>query len=148
MAIDMRTAPYAALLLRVTLGSYFIAHLYWKTFVRPDGFGGWWNNLNEQGYPDWVVVYVVAGEILGALCLIPGIWTRWVALFSMPLIVGAAQYWLVRKGFFFTAAGAELPILWAIGLVAQAGLGDGAHAMVRSPDFPLLGKDRHAMPAE
>ena len=148
MAIDMRTAPYAALLLRITLGVYFILHLYWKTFVRPDGWGGWWANLNEQGYPDWVVYYVVSGEVIAALCLIPGIFTRWVALYSMPLIVGAAQYWMVRKGFFFTAAGAELPTLWAIRLIAQAGLGDCAYALVRSPDFPLLSKQRHAMPAE
>jgi putative oxidoreductase len=136
--IDQRTAPYAALLLRIALGFLFIAHLYWKFFVRPDGLPGWWLNLSNNGYPDWVVIYVLSAEFLGALCLIPGIAARWVALYTVPLMLGAAQYWLVRKGFFFTAAGAELPVLWTIGLLVQSALGDGAFAMVRSPQFPSL----------
>jgi putative oxidoreductase len=146
--IDMRTSPYATFLLRVTLGLFAIAHLYWKFFVRPDGFDGWWNGLITAGYPSWVIVYVLSGEFLGALLLIPGIYTRWVALYTMPLIVGAAQFWLVRKGFFFTAAGAELPTLWAVALIVQAGLGDGAFALVPSPPFPFLGRQGRAMPAE
>jgi putative oxidoreductase len=146
--IDMRAAPYATFLLRVTLGIFAIAHLYWKFFVRPDGFDGWWNGLITAGYPSWVIVYVLSGEFLGALLLIPGIYTRWVALYTMPLIVGAAQFWLVRKGFYFTAAGAELPTLWAVALIVQAGLGDGAFALVPSPPFPFLGRQGRAMPAE
>ena len=142
--IDQRTAPYAALLLRIALGFLFIAHLYWKFAVRPDGLSGWWLNLSNNGYPDWVVIYVLSAEFLGALCLIPGIAVRWVALYAVPLMLGAAQYWLVRKGFFFTAAGAELPVLWTLGLLVQAGLGDGAFAMVRSPQFPLLTRRRTA----
>ena len=147
MAIDNRTAPYAALFLRVCLGLYAVAHIYWKFYVRPDGFDGWWNGLIQAGYPAWVIVYVLSGEFLGALCLIPGIFTRWVALYCLPLILGAAQFWIVRKGFWFTVAGAELPILWAIALLVQAGLGDGAYALIPSPAFPLIG-NRRAVPAE
>ena len=148
MAIDQRTAPYAALLLRVTLGVFAIAHIYWKFFILPGGLDAWWANLNTQGYPNWVVLYVLSGEFLGAICLIPGIYTRWISLYAMPLIVGAAQYWLVRKGFFFVYAGAELPTLWAIGLIVQAGLGDGAYALIPSPAFPFIGSGHRAMPAE
>ena len=148
MAIDNRTAPYAALLLRLTLGIYAIAHIYWKFYIRPDGFDGWWNGLVMAGYPTWVIAYVLSGEFLGALLLIPGICTRWVALYAFPLIVGAAQFWAVRKGFFFTAAGSELPILWAVALLVQAGLGDGAFALVPSPPFPFIGRQGRAMPAE
>jgi len=147
MAIDQRTAPYAALVLRIALGLYAIAHIYWKFYIRPDGLEGWWNGLIQAGYPNWVIVYVLSGEFIGAICLIPGIFTRWVALYTMPLIAGAAQFWLVRKGFFFTAAGAELPTLWATALVVQAGLGDGAYALVPSPAFPFIGQ-RRAMAAE
>jgi putative oxidoreductase len=114
--------------------------------VRPDGLTGWWLNLTNNGYPDWVVIYVLSAEILGAICLIPGIAARWIALYATPLMMGAAQYWLVRKGFFFTAAGAELPVLWTIALLVQAGLGDGAYALVRSPEFPPS-RRRHAAPA-
>ena len=147
--IDQRTAPYAALFLRVTLGSLAIAHLYWKFFIRADGAGlmSWWENLNNNGYPDWVVYYVLSAEFAGALMLIPGIYTRWVALYCVPLMVAAAQYWLARTGFFFTSAGAELPVLWTVGLLVQAGVGDGAYALKASPPFPFLDRPRTA-PAE
>src|SRR5262245_5683458 len=147
--IDMRTAPYAALFLRVTLGFLAIAHLYWKFFIRQNGagLGSWWDNLNTNGYPDWVVWYVLSAEFAGALLLIPGIYVRYVALYCVPLMVAAAQYWSVRTGFFFTSAGAELPLLWSVALLVQAGIGDGAYALKASPPFPLLDKRRPA-PAE
>jgi len=148
MAIDQRTAPYAALLLRVTLGVLAILHIYWKFYIRKDGFDGWWSGLEMAGYPQWVIVYVLSGEFAGAICLIPGIYTRWVALYAMPLMVGAALFWTTRTGFFFTVSGAEMPILWAIALIVQAGIGDGAYALVPSPKFPFIGGERRAMPAE
>ena len=147
MAIDNRTAPYAALFLRVCLGAYAIMHIYWKFYVLPTGFDGWWNGLVQAGYPAWVIIYVLSGEFLGAICLIPGIFTRWVALYCLPLVLGAAQYWIVRKGYWFTVGGAELPLLWSIALLAQAGLGDGALALLPSPAFPVIG-NRRAVPAE
>jgi putative oxidoreductase len=52
------------------------------------------------------------------------------------MMLGAAQFWLVRKGFYFTAAGAELPIVWSIMLILQAMLGDGPYAA----KIPILGK--------
>jgi putative oxidoreductase len=64
--------------------------------------------------------------------LIPGIGARWVALYALPLTAGAAQFWAVRKGFYFTGAGAELPVAWSAMLVAQMLLGDGPYAMVSS----------------
>jgi putative oxidoreductase len=136
--IDNRTAPYAALLLRITLGFFAIAHLYWKFELI--GIDTWWGNLDKAGYPDWVITYVISGEFAGALLLIPGIFTRWVSLYALPLMLGAVVFWLQRKGFFFTGSGAEFPILWSIGLFVQAGLGDGAFALVPSPNFPFLGR--------
>jgi putative oxidoreductase len=123
------TAPYAALLLRVTMGVLFVAHLYWKFEVRPGGIHSWWSNLNDSGYPDWVLAYVLSAEFAGALLLIPGLYTRWVSLYALPFMAAASQYWMVRKGFFFTVAGGEMPMLWAIMLVLQALLGDGAYAV-------------------
>ena len=38
----------------------------------------------------------------------------------VPLMIGAAHFWLVREGFFFTAAGGELPIFLANALGASA----------------------------
>lgn len=124
--IDQRTAPYAALLLRLTLGSLFIAHLYWKFAVK--GFDPWLAGLHEAGYSNLVVGYILSVEAAGALLLIPGIFTRWVCLFAIPVMVGATHFWLVRKGFWFTVAGGEFTMMWGIALLVQALLGDGAMA--------------------
>jgi putative oxidoreductase len=72
------------------------------------------------------------GGASGAILFIPGIWTRWIALYALPLIAGAAHYWASRKGFFFVGAGSELPVVWSIMLVVQALLGDGPFALVPS----------------
>jgi putative oxidoreductase len=129
--INQRTVPYAALALRLTLGGLFAVHLYSKFFVRD--VSNWWNALDRAGYPDWVLAYTLAGEIAGAALLILGVWTRWVSLFTLPLMLGATHFWMVRKSFYFTDAGWEFPAVWAAMLAIQAMLGDGAYALVRSP---------------
>lgn len=121
-----------ALFLRLLLGSLFIAHLYWKFAILPGGLGAWWNNLTGAGYPAFVPAYVLTAEFAGALFLIPGVLVRYVTLYAMPMMLGAAQFWLVRKGFYFTKAGAELPLVWLALLGIQAAAGDGAYAFVPS----------------
>jgi putative oxidoreductase len=128
-ALDQRTAPYAALLLRVALGALFIAHLYWKFALLNGGLPHWWAGLLGAGYPWFVPYYVISAEFVGALCLIPGLYARWAALYALPMMIGAAWFWVGRKGFYFTGAGAELPLLWAAALVILALLGDGAWAL-------------------
>lgn len=123
------TWPYAALVLRVTLGLLFIVHLYWKFRIHDGGFVKWWSNFATNGYPWFVPYYVVSAEVLGALLLIPGIQTRLVSLYAVPMMLGAAHFWSVRKGFFFTAGGSELTLVWAVMLLVQAMLGDGAFAV-------------------
>jgi putative oxidoreductase len=89
--------------------------------------------------------YAISAEFVGALLLIPGIYTRWASLYAVPLMIGAAQFWVVRKGFFFTAAGCELPIVWTILLLVQALLGDGPYALKPSPLLRISG--RQGVPA-
>jgi len=52
----------------------------------------------------------------------------------MPMMIGAAHFWMTRNGFFFTKAGAELPLVWLALLAIQAVAGDGPFAKLRSPD--------------
>jgi putative oxidoreductase len=137
--IDQRTAPWAALLLRITLGSLFIAHLYWKFAILPGGLNTWWSNFATNGYPSITPWYCISAEFVGAVLFIPGIWTRWVALYTLPLI--AAHFWAIRKGFFFVGAGAELPVVWAVMLAVQFLLGDGPYAVVPSSVTRLQLKD-------
>ncbi|MBV8157065.1 MAG: hypothetical protein JO278_05380, partial [Dyella sp.] len=73
--------------------------------------------------------YVFSAELAGALLLIPGIHARWVSLYVLPMMLGATQFWAVRKGFYFTGAGAELPLVWSVLLVLQIMLGDGPYAL-------------------
>jgi putative oxidoreductase len=147
-ARDAPAADRAALALRVLLGALFIAHLYWKLAILPGGLAAWWGNLLANGYPAFVPAYVLSAELLGALLLIPGVLTRYVALYAMPMMVGAAHYWLERKGFYFTQGGAELPLVWLALLGIQIVAGDGARALVRSPDPKrLLDRIRRRAPA-
>lgn len=132
-AFDARSAPLALLPLRILIGILFLAHLYWKFVVFPTGFSGWWANFANNHYPWYVPYYVFSAEILGALLIIPGIWARWAALYAVPVMVGAAQYWLARKGFYFSAGGAELPLVWGVLLVLFALFGDGPYAVAPSP---------------
>jgi putative oxidoreductase len=122
-------AAYAALVLRVTLGLMFLAHLYWKFKVLPGGVHAWWSNFSANGYPGFVPWYAISAEFAAAALLIPGIYTRWVSLYALPVMIGAAHFWLVRRGFYFTGAGAELPLVWSVMLILQAMLGDGRYAV-------------------
>lgn len=130
-----------AFLLRVILGALFIAHLYWKFAILPGGIPAWWSGLVRSGYPPIVPAYVLSAEVVGALLLIPGVLTRWVAFYAMPMMAGAAQFWIVRTGFYFTKSGAELPLVWLALLGIQIVLGDGAFAAVPSPALRLGRRD-------
>lgn len=128
---------YAPLVLRVMLGLLFIAHLYWKFAILPDGLNGWFSILESSGYPSFVSWYVLSVEFAGALLLIPGVYVRWVSLYAIPMMIGAAYFWATRTGFFFTSAGAELPIVWTVLLALQFMLGDGPYALLPSPEVSL-----------
>ena len=132
MQTDLERQNVGAFLLRLLLGALFIAHLYWKIAILSGGLPAWWNGLLRSGYPAVVPAYVLSAEIMGALLLIPGIFPRLVALYAVPMMAGAAQYWLVRTGFYFTKSGAELPLVWLSLLCLQVVLGDGRFALAPS----------------
>src|SRR5215218_8982471 len=96
----------ALLLLRLLLGALFITHLYWKLAVLPGGVQAWRDGLVLNGYPSFVPYYVLSAEFAGALLIIPGVFARYVSLYAIPMMIGAAQFWLDRNGFYFTKAGA------------------------------------------
>ncbi len=128
--IDIRTAPYAALILRVSLGLMLLAHgllLKVFTFTIP-GTVGYFESI---GYPGFLAYLVIGGEILGGIALILGVYTRAVALLALPILIGATLQHL-GNGWVFTApkGGWEFPAFWSVALVVQALLGDGAHALM------------------
>ena len=127
--IKLSTAPYAALLLRVSLGIMFLAHVALKIFVfTVPGFVGFFASL---GLPAILAYAVIAIELLGGIALILGIYASWVAvplaleMLGTILLVHGANGWLfTNKG-----GGWEYPAFWTIGLVALYLLGDGAMAL-------------------
>ena len=135
--IDLRTAAYGALLLRVSLGVLALAHGLLKVFVFT--VPGTVQFFQSLGYPALFAYLVILGEIAGGLALIAGVWTRVVSLLMLPILIGATLAHL-GNGWLFSVpkGGWEFPAFWTAALLVQALLGDGAHALkLRLPN--LLG---------
>lgn len=126
--IDTRTAPYAALLLRLGLGVLFLAHGLMKVFVFTiPGTVGYFESI---GYPGFFAYLVILAEVGGGVALISGLWTRWFALALLPVMIGATLQH-AGNGWVFSAQGGgwEFPAFWTVLLVVQALLGAGAYAL-------------------
>ena len=127
--IDTRTAPYAALVLRVSLGLMYIAHsVVLKLFVFT--LPGTAQFFGSLGLPPASAYLVFAAEAVGGLALILGIRTRWVAAALIPILLGAT--WThAGNGWVFSNAGGgwEYPLFLIAMSVVQILLGDGAHAL-------------------
>jgi putative oxidoreductase len=124
--IDKRTAPYAALLLRLSLGGLFLAHAGLKLMVfTPAGTAKFFASV---GLPPALAYLTIMAEVIGGIALILGAWTRIVAVALIPILLGAIATVHGQAGFFFDSAngGWEYPAFWAIALVVQALLGGGA----------------------
>jgi putative oxidoreductase len=126
--IDPRTAPYAALLLRLALGTMFVAHALLKVFVFT--LPGTVQFFESLGLPAALAYATVAAELVGGALLILGIGTRWVAVALIPFLLGATWVHL-GNGWLFSApkGGWEYPVFLTIATVVQALLGDGAFAL-------------------
>lgn len=127
--IDNRTAPYAALVLRVALGILFLAHAGLKIFVfTPAGTAQFFGSL---GLPPALAYLVILAEVAGGVALILGFLTRWAALALIPVLLGAIFTVHGPAGFFFNnpKGGWEFLAFWIAALVAQALLGNGPYAL-------------------
>ena len=129
--IDNRTAPYAATLLRITLGVMFIAHalLKYVVFTLP-GTAQFFVSLGLPG----PLAYVTFGaELIGGLLILGGVYARWVALALVPILIGAT--WVhAGNGWVFSApnGGWEYPAFLVIAAIVVGLLGDGKYALAGS----------------
>ena len=128
--IDQKTAPYAALLLRLSLGIMFLAHGLLKVLVfTPAGTAGFFASL---GLPAWLAYPTMGAEIIGGLMLVLGVQTRYVALALLPVLLGSL--WVHSgNGWLFTNenGGWEYSLFLSVAAIAQAFLGDGAYSLSR-----------------
>lgn len=129
--IDDKTAPYAALVLRLSLGVALIAHGALKVFVFT--VPGTVQFFESVGYPGLFAYLVILAELGGGAALILGAFVRPVAVALIPVLIGATLQH-AGNGWLFTAQGGgwEYPAFWTAMLVVQALLGAGALA-VRLP---------------
>ena len=142
---DLRLAPHAALVLRVALGTMFLAHsvvlkLFQFTLPGTAAFFG------QLGLPAWSAYVVFFAEAIGGVMLVLGIQARWVALALAPILLGAV--WVhAGNGWMFGSpnGGWEYPLYLLVLSVVQAMLGDGAYAL--SPSRPLTLASAQLAPA-
>ena len=123
-----RNSRLAIALLRVALGSMFVAHGLLKVFVFTlPGTAGFFESLGLPGF----LAYVVApAEILAGAALLLGYRTRVVAMAMVPILLGASMVHL-GNGWLFTApkGGWEYPVYLVVAAIAQSLLGSGAFSL-------------------
>lgn len=129
--IDNRTAPYAALLLRITLGAMFLAHGLTKLLVfTPAGTAGFFQSV---GFPGFLAYPVIAFEILAGILLVLGVYARWVgAIAAVQLFVASTVHFGNGWSFTNTNGGWEYPVFLALSALAVALIGEGACALMSS----------------
>lgn len=127
--MDLRTAPFGAALLRVTMGMWFLVHVAFRFLVF-----GWpatvlW--FQSVGIPEWLGAVVTLVETIGGIALLLGFATRLTCLALLVVMLGTIVSYHGANGFLFTnpKGGWEYPALWAVALVAQALIGPGCFAI-------------------
>ncbi|MBX9752394.1 MAG: DoxX family protein [Roseococcus sp.] len=123
------TTPYAALLLRLSLGTILLAHGAWLK-LGVFGLAGTMGYFGSIGYPPVFGALVAFGETAAGLALITGVLLRPAALLSLPILIGATLAH-AGNGWLFSApnGGWEFPAFLTLAMLVQAGLGAGAHAL-------------------
>ena len=135
--IDNRTAPWAALVLRITLGVMFIAHalLKYAVFTLP----GTVKFFESLGLPGPLAYVVFWAELIGGVLILAGVYSRWIAAALIPILLGAA--WAhAGNGWVFSApnGGWEYPVFLAAAAAVQALLGDGKYSLTTLFPIPKL----------
>ena len=122
---------YAALILRIGLGTMFIAHGLLKVMVYTlPGAAGF---FEQVGFPGWTAYLVTYAEIAGGLLLLAGIGVRAVSLALISVLAGAL-FVHFGSGWVFSNpnGGWEYPAFLIVASIVQALLGPGKFA-VRLP---------------
>jgi len=118
----------AALTMRLSLGTMFIAHALLKYFVFT--LPGTAQFFTSLGLPGILGYATFAAELVGGILLVAGVRTREVSIALLPVLIGAT--WAhAGNGWVFTApnGGWEYPAFLTMALIVQALIGDGAYAL-------------------
>lgn len=124
----------AATLLRLSLGTMYVAHALLKLLVFT--LPGTAHFFTSVGLPGGLAYAVFVAEIAGGIALLVGLYARQVALALIPILLGAA--WVhFPNGWVFNAPGGgwEYPVFLASASLVVWLLGDGRFAARRSARF-------------
>jgi putative oxidoreductase len=131
---------YGAALLRVSLGTMWIAHAWLKVFVFT--LPGTARFFDSVGFPGGLAYPVFAVELVGGVMLVLGVYARQTALALVPIMLAAAWVHL-PNGWVHTSPGGgwEYPVFLVVASLALWLIGDGAFSLRRSPRFvPTLAR--------
>jgi putative oxidoreductase len=134
--VDQRLAPYAAFLLRLTLGGMWISHTLLKLLVFTiPGFEGF---LVKQGMPGALAWPVFLLELGGGILILLGLHGRIASLVLLPVLAGATLIHM-GNGWVFSApnGGWEYPAFLIMASLVHAMLGDGAYALKAPPSVRI-----------
>lgn len=123
---------FAALLLRIGLGTMFLAHGLLKVLVFT--LPGTAAFFEQVGFPGWTAYIVTFAEIGGGLLLLAGVGVRLVSLALVPVLLGAVVVHFGSGWLFSNANGGwEYPAFLTLATVVQALLGPGKFAIRFTP---------------
>jgi putative oxidoreductase len=133
---------YAATLLRVALGTMYLAHsiiLKLFTFTLA-GTSAYFTSIGLPGFLAYVTFFA---EAIGGAAILLGIKARWFALALTPFLVGALATAHSGNGWVFSAPGGgwEYPLYLIVLSAAQFLLGDGKYALAPSKPLHLPQRD-------
>jgi len=126
--MNTTSTNYGAFLTRIALGSILLAHGALKIFVfSVPGTVGFFESL---GLPAIIAYLTIFGEVFGGTALLLGIYSRLVALLSLPILVGATWAHLGNGWVFSNAGGGwEFPALLVILAIIVTIQGAGSFAI-------------------
>ncbi len=126
--IDERLAPYGAFILRIGLGTMWIAHamLKWLVYTIP-GFAAWLGTQGLSGAFAWPVFILI---LIGGVAIVLGFYGRYVALLLIPILL-VITWTHYPNGWLHTNPGGgwEFPVFLIVASLAYGLMGDGAFAM-------------------
>ncbi len=102
-------ATLAGAIARLTLGLVMLPHALQKAFgwFGGNGFTGTFNAFVAQGIPGPIAVFVIFGEIFGALALVLGALTRIGAVVIAAIMLGAIALVHLPNGLFMNWSGTQ-----------------------------------------
>lgn len=125
---NLNAFAYGTTLLRIALGTVFIAHALLKLLVFT--LPGTADFFEAHGFPGWTAYPVFAGELIGGIFLLTGFLTRLTAIALVPIMIGAflTHY---PNGWSFTNSGGgwEYVAFLLVMLPVQILLGGGAFSL-------------------